>query len=344
MEQVANRRWRIGPLSVVGLKGADSASLLQRLSTQDVAKLAVGQSAEAFLTDVKGRTLWHGMVVPGAQQWYLVGAAGLGQAVVEHIDRYIIRDDCQLEDQSQRWRWWAGDNRMPLRLNAPLEDEQVIFWPDGNSGRLTDDASSGEPLERALVAGWDWAAATGWVIGCQLPIAPPQAPMGRDDRLEAGDSDAIGPPNASELALIDHLLGPENGPQQPLDGFERARIGCGWPWFGRDIDRQNLPQEVDRDQRAISFTKGCYLGQETVARLDALGQVQKKLVRLSGSGQPPPPGTALEADGRTAGQLCSTIRDDTSPTGWVGLGYVRRSFWRAGTELRAGEATVWVVG
>ncbi len=344
MEQTANRGWRTGILSVVSLTGVDSASLLQRLSTQDVLKLPVGHSAEAFLTDVKGRTLWHGMVVHGPEQWYLVGAAGLGQAVVDHIDRYIIRDDCELEDQSQRWRWWAGDHRTSLRLSAPLNDGQVICWPSPDAGATTDLPPLVEPLQQVLVAGWDWSDTSGWVIGCQLQIGSLEArPEGAIlPTPEGGDSIAL--PSAAERALLRNVLGPEFDPEQPLDGFERARIGQGWPWFGHDIDRQNLPQEVDRDRRAISFTKGCYLGQETVARLDALGQVQKKLVRLSGPGQPPPPGTPLEAQGRAAGQLCSTISDGASQPGWVGLGYVRRSFWSAGTELRAGEATVRVVG
>ena len=60
-------------------------------------------------------------------------------------------------------------------------------------------------------------------------------------------------------------------------GAEVIRIESGTPRFGVDITDENLPQEVARDNRAISFTKGCYLGQETVARIDALGHVNRKL-------------------------------------------------------------------
>src|SRR4029453_1620592 len=64
------------------------------------------------------------------------------------------------------------------------------------------------------------------------------------------------------------------------DAVETARIEAGFPLFGRDITDDNLPQEVGRDAKAISFTKGCYLGQETVARIDALGHVNRSLVGL----------------------------------------------------------------
>ena len=62
-----------------------------------------------------------------------------------------------------------------------------------------------------------------------------------------------------------------------LAAFETLRIEAGTPLFGVDFNDNNLPQEVGRDDRAISFTKGCYLGQETVARIDALGHVNQQL-------------------------------------------------------------------
>ena len=71
----------------------------------------------------------------------------------------------------------------------------------------------------------------------------------------------------AELGLV------EAGPEV----FEVLRIEAGTPVFGKDITEKNLPQEIGRDARAINFVKGCYLGQETVARLDALGHVNQIL-------------------------------------------------------------------
>jgi folate-binding protein YgfZ len=112
------------------------------------------------------------------------------------------------------------------------------------------------------------------------------------------------------------------------------RIEAGTPVFGRDVTADNLPQEVGRDNRAISFVKGCYLGQETVARIDALGHVNKlmKGLRLRGPAPHPIVGATLEHDGKKVGTVTSAA---FSP-GWgttVALGYVRSSQAVDATEL-----------
>ena len=90
------------------------------------------------------------------------------------------------------------------------------------------------------------------------------------------------------------------------DVCEAARIEQGTPWFGCDITDENLPQEIDRNQQAINFTKGCYLGQETVARIDALGHVNRLLRGVKFSGESiPTPGTELCAGGKVLGHVTS---------------------------------------
>ena len=98
----------------------------------------------------------------------------------------------------------------------------------------------------------------------------------------------------------------------------------------------NLPQEVGRDARAINFVKGCYLGQETVARIDALGHVNKLLRGLrftGGERDVPPPGSAIEADGKTRrhDHLVGLLAGLGCP---VALGYVRTTHAEAGTAIR----------
>ena len=113
--------------------------------------------------------------------------------------------------------------------------------------------------------------------------------------------------------------------------FEALRIEAGTPVFGEEVTEKNLPQEFARDDRAISFVKGCYLGQETVARIDALGHVNQVLKGLAfepGS-ECPAPGAGLEADGKRVGVITSAAM---SP--WrghpVALGMVRISHARPG--------------
>jgi folate-binding protein YgfZ len=123
--------------------------------------------------------------------------------------------------------------------------------------------------------------------------------------------------------------------------FEAARIEAGTPCSGRDVTPENLPQEVGRDARAINFVKGCYLGQETVARIDALGHVNKHLKGLKiAQGPAPRQGATIEAAGKAVG----TITSAAELPGWdhpLALGYIRTSHAAAGTEVlvRQGDAT-----
>lgn len=120
--------------------------------------------------------------------------------------------------------------------------------------------------------------------------------------------------------------------------LEALRLLAGVPRFGADMDGSRLAVEAALAGPAVSFEKGCYLGQEVVLRATFRGQVQRGLVQLSlppGAG----PGTKLMAGEAEAGWVTSGA--DT-PEGRVGLGYLRRAWWPAGTRLAAGggEAVV----
>ena len=119
------------------------------------------------------------------------------------------------------------------------------------------------------------------------------------------------------------------------EAFEAARIEAGFPWFGRDISDSNLPQEVSRDKQAISFTKGCYLGQETVARIDALGHVNKNLVGLRFFNHDvPAPGLELSVNGQPAGHVTSAAFSPRLAAP-LALGYVRRGSTAPGSRLES---------
>src|SRR5206468_5611877 len=105
--------------------------------------------------------------------------------------------------------------------------------------------------------------------------------------------------------------------------FDALRIEAGTPLSGLDVLPNNLPQDVGRDDRTINFVKGCYLGQETVARLDALGHVNRILkgVRLEGLAIPAA-GSPLTFEGKAVGSITSAAYS----IGWdapIALAYVR---------------------
>ncbi len=95
---------------------------------------------------------------------------------------------------------------------------------------------------------------------------------------------------------------------------ERERILGGLPAIPVDIGLTDLPNEGGLDEVAISYTKGCYLGQEVMARLKNLGQVRRRLHVVQGPGEPPPSGTVLYQHGKKVGELRSSARE--------GIGFV----------------------
>ena len=122
-----------------------------------------------------------------------------------------------------------------------------------------------------------------------------------------------------------------------------VRIENQTPWFGNDIDDRNLPQELQRDEKAISFNKGCYLGQETVARIDAIGHVNHWLVGLKFS---EPNNAAIDGELSVGEKQVGRVTS-VSPTpdgnGTIGLGFVRRMHAKEGAVLTMTDGTATVI-
>ena len=119
------------------------------------------------------------------------------------------------------------------------------------------------------------------------------------------------------------------------DAWEALRIAQGVPRFGVDFDDATYPQEASLEKRAVSFQKGCYLGQEVVCMLELRGQVQRKLVGVALDADAPRGAELRDAAGAAVGRLTSVTRTDA---GWAGLAMVRLASAQPGTELSAGTA------
>jgi folate-binding protein YgfZ len=122
--------------------------------------------------------------------------------------------------------------------------------------------------------------------------------------------------------------------QVPAGAIEAARIEAGYPVFGVDMTDDTIPLEAGIEQRAISFTKGCYVGQEVIIRVlhRGHGRVVRKLMALHVDGPPPARGAKLYAGDREIGIVTSAA---SSPLGTVALGYVHRDFVAQGTAIQA---------
>jgi len=128
---------------------------------------------------------------------------------------------------------------------------------------------------------------------------------------------------------------PENA--EPLDhsALEVMRIRARTPATGREIDDRVLPAEAGLTERAVSFTKGCYPGQEPVARLHYRGRANRGLRLLALDGEPPAYDAPLELDGKDVGRVTSSVADPAG--GVLVLAYVRREV-PPDAELRVGQA------
>jgi folate-binding protein YgfZ len=158
----------------------------------------------------------------------------------------------------------------------------------------------------------------------------------RDDRLSVPGYDILSPAQGADRvwqALIDAGARPAG-----QEAFEILRLEAGTPVYGIDIDETVMASEVGRTQQAISYTKGCYLGQETIVRTRDLGHVNRSLMGLKISGDKAvPQGSKLFREGKEVGRVTSSA---VSPRlGVIALAYVQRGCQETGArlELQAAE-------
>ena len=277
--------------SRVTLTGSDRQSFLQNFCTNDVKRLAPGQSCEAFFTNVKGKIVGHGLVSCREDEIIILGVPDQAPRLIEHLDRYVIREEVQLRDTTAEWSYLLGTG-----ANIARELAGVV----SSEGRSA--ATGRSPISWNLVGSTDC-----WLF----EIAPPS------------------------MSLVLRSLSERGFVVAGAEVFDTARIEAGTPLFGVDFDERNLPQEVGRNEQAISFTKGCYLGQETVARIDALGHVNQQLAGLRFHGTEVPQGGAmLTHNGKAAGHVTSAT---TSPqlASPLALAMLRREYTAAGTQLES---------
>jgi len=288
----------------IEVQGADRAKFLHGFCTNDIKALAPGQGCEAFLTNIKGRVLGHIFVFATAQSLWLETVADQEAAIISHLDRYLIREDVQLIGRSQD----RGELFVSGTNAAPLLMLEEGLAPYGSVTR----ESFGNAFDIRRV---DILGEPGFLLS--IPRA------------------AIETTRFSLLAV-----GCREG---SAEEFESRRIAAGFPYYGRDITEDNIAQEVARTKQCISFTKGCYLGQEPIARLDAMGHTNRELRRIRfESGSAPIAGAVLLAadSDDTAGVITSVTPLATSLGHIDALGYLKTQFTNPETSVRlAGPGT-----
>jgi folate-binding protein YgfZ len=161
--------------------------------------------------------------------------------------------------------------------------------------------------------------------------------MTRDDAFDVPGYTAFVP--AAEIEAVVQQLTARGAVETTLETLDIVRIESGRPAFLVDMDEHTIPLEAGLEDRAISFSKGCYVGQEVIVRImhRGGGRVVRKLVGLRLSKGPlPGPGELISSDGKEVGRLTSAAWSPTLEAG-IALGYVHRDFSATGTMLRVGN-------
>lgn len=289
------------------VSGRDAHKFLHNFCTNDIQKLPQIRGCEAFITNVKARVLGHIFAFEAGDD---AGPAidvfsfpDQETPLLTHLDRYLVREEVTFAGRS--------DATTTFYLSEGATEDQSA----------TNAASDLQPFETRRV-----------VIGkC---------------RVEARRLDLLGEPGllvTCDRENADHVREALRSDETMLgssEQFEARRIAAVLPKYGVDVTEDQLAPEVGRPW-AISYTKGCYLGQEPIARIDALGHVNRLLRGLSFSTEfTPEAGTPLIADDKEIGTI-------TSIAPGVAMGYVRSKFAADGTTVTirtaAGDVAATVV-
>jgi folate-binding protein YgfZ len=293
-------------------EGRDRLAFLQALLSNDVAPLAQGRGVYAVYLTPQGRMLADLRLYDRGEFLIADVPAGEAAALAVRFDGLIFTEDVRVTDVS------AAVVQLTVVGVGAAEVLAHAFSIEAAAIRAL-------PLLAQLSAGGDFIARTDDADrpSYDVFVDVGQSPTRRDDVISALEK-------AGALPVSIELL-------------DALRIEAGRPIFGRDMTNETIPLEAGLLDRAISTTKGCYVGQEVIVRVlhRGGGRVVKRLVKLvfpPALAVPPAPGAALFDDGREVGRLTSFAFSPAAGR-YVALGYVHRDAAEPGRRLTvAGSA------
>jgi folate-binding protein YgfZ len=297
------------PRSRIEVRGADAARFLHNLTSNDILHLPPGGGCEAFLTTAKAKVIAYLLIYRHASHveppgFSLDGAPGAADKVIPYLDRYLISEQVEFINHTTAF---AQMHLAGPRGAALLE--QILGDANLPAGALQHTA--------VRFGGKDKS----W--------------LRRHDRLGLPGYDLVCP--AEQAANIWQRLIQAGARQAGREACEILRIEAGLPREGADIDENTFAPEVGRIAETISYTKGCYLGQESIVMARDRGQVNRTLVGVRLPGGPVPHDSRLFADDKEVGRVTSSVHSPRLGIG-LGLAYVRRGQQEPGTKLEVDVA------
>lgn len=286
----------------IALTGGDRVRWLNGMLTNNIRDLASGHGVYAFLLNPQGHILGDLCAYNRGDSLMIDTDQSQSEKLLATFDHYIIMDDVEVTDLSDKQTavGIAGPKAREVLLAAGLEIPEL------------------EPLQFVDVT-WRNVALTvvrsdnASIESYELWLSPDQVTLFRDALVKAGAA----PAGTTAVELL--------------------RIAAGIPRYGQDIRERDLPQETEQ-QRAVHFSKGCYVGQEIVERIRSRGNVHRKFTGFEVQGALPAVGTKIQADGKDIGDITSVaILPVESGERPVALGYIRREIAAQGRQVQAGS-------
>ncbi len=290
----------VAPRTAIGVSGKDRAAYLQGLLTNDVQALEAGTGCYSAWLTPQGRMLTDLHIFESGDMILLDVPVADGAATLQRLDQFLFSEDVQFADLSESLTsvWVHGPEAGAL-LGQLLTVDGLNQWAEYQNARAE---FSGSPV---VVARVSQLGVPGFCVYVEASRA--------EDLKQA--LQAAGATHADPAAI------------------ETARIEAGYPLFGVDMTEDTIPLEAGIEGRAISLSKGCYVGQEVIIRVLHRGQgrVARKLIALRLDADPPSRGAKIWSGDREIGFVTSAA--PASRSGAVALGYVHRDFVEPATRV-----------
>jgi folate-binding protein YgfZ len=283
------------------VSGKDRASYLHGLLTNDIAALKPGEGCYSAYLTAQGRMIADMWVFELGDVILLELSGDVKDTVLAKLDQFIFTEDVQLGDVTDVF---AG-----LSVIGPAASQAIAKATGARADMMNNPGAArisfiGEPA--ILLHSSDWG-----IPEYELLVA------------------------AGNLTALRSALHAAGAIDVDDDGAEALRIEAGVPRFHADMDEETIPLEAGIEARAISFTKGCYVGQEVIIRVlhRGHGRVARKLVGLKAAGEyVPAAGAAVAVDGCDIGRVTSGAWSPALNAG-IALGYVHRDYIEPGTQV-----------
>jgi folate-binding protein YgfZ len=326
----------LGFRSRLCLTGGDRQKFLNGQVTNNVKDLKAGEGCYAALVNAKGRMQSDLNIYVLENEILLDFEPGYSAAVAQRLEKYIIADDVQVVDVAEHYGLLSvqGPKAVEvfnsLQLFEPTPDpSREGNQPTVDGSQLPSSGGAKVGLPQAPTRPMSFLSIKNATIGeIYLMSLPRVGTSGFDVFVPTTSLGVVADKLVSAVAAT-------GGRACGWQALETARIEAGIPRYGLDVDETNLAPEAGIEQRAISYTKGCYIGQEVIARIRTYGQVAKALRGLlfvdSIQGLPKR-GDKLYQGDKEIGHITSAV---TSPAlkSNIALAYVRREHNEIGTEL-----------